>query len=59
MKYTKIDLLDVYFYVNIFIYFVILASTNFLVFGLGSSIAAYLGLNLPWSTLIQMALRGS
>ena len=27
----------------------------FLVFGLGSSIAAIWGLNLPWSTLIQMA----
>ena len=27
----------------------------FLVFGLGSSVAAIWGLNLPWSTLIQMA----
>ena len=27
----------------------------FLVFGLGSSVAAIWGLDLPWSTLIQMA----
>ena len=27
----------------------------FLVFGIGSSIVAILGLNLPWSTLIQVA----
>ena len=33
----------------------ILGTPIFLVFGLGSSIAAVWGLNLPWSTLIQVS----
>ncbi len=40
----------------IFSFFLLFLSVPiFLVFGLGSSIAAIWGLNLPWSTLIQMA----
>ena len=39
----------------IFSFFLFSICSNFFVFGLGSSIAAIWGLNLPWSTLIQMA----
>jgi C4-dicarboxylate transporter DctM subunit len=37
------------------IFLLILSVPIFLVFGLGSSIAAIWGLNLPWSTLIQVS----